>query len=75
MDQFPVINEVRGLGLLQGIELSIEGKPIVMDCLARRVIINCTMGRVLRFVPPLVITQSEIDSLLSTLSDVLAKYS
>ena len=75
MNQFPIIKDVRGLGLIQGIELSIDGKPIVMDCLARRVIINCTMGRVLRFVPPLVITQSEIDSLLSTLSDVLAKHS
>ena len=75
MSQFSIVKEVRGLGLLQGMELSIDGKPIVMDCLARRIIINCTMGRVLRFVPPLVITRSEIDSLLSTLSDVLAKHS
>ena len=68
------VQEIRGLGLLQGMELTIDGKPIVMDCLARRVLINCTMGRVLRFIPPLVITQSEIDSLLTVLSDVLKKY-
>ena len=75
MSQFSMITDVRGLGLLQAMELSIDGKPIVMDCLARRVIINCTMGHVLRFVPPLVITQSEIDSLLSLLSDVFKKHS
>ena len=72
-EQFPFINEVRGRGLLQGMELSIEGKPIVMDCLANRVIINCTMGRVLRFIPPLIITQAEIDVLLTTLAKVFTK--
>ncbi len=74
-EQYRLVKKIRGLGLLQGMELTIEGKPIVMDCLARRVIINCTMGRVLRFVPPLVIKQAEIDVLLSTLSDVLRKHS
>jgi acetylornithine aminotransferase len=68
-----LILEVRGRGLLQGLELSIEGKPIVQDCQARRVLINCTMNRVLRFVPPLIITQAEIDLLLTVLSDVLNK--
>jgi acetylornithine aminotransferase len=68
-----LILEVRGQGLLQGLELSIEGKPIVQDCQARRVLINCTMNRVLRFVPPLIITQAEIDLLLTVLSDVLNK--
>ena len=72
-EQFSIIKDVRGKGLLQGVELSIDGKPIVMDCLAKRVIINCTMGRVLRFIPPLIITQKEIDVLLTTLASVLAK--
>ena len=70
-DKIPVVKEVRGLGLLQGIELSVDGRPVVMDCLARRIIINCTMGRVLRFVPPLIITIQEIDHLLTVLSDIL----
>ena len=73
-EQFPFINDVRGRGLLQGMELSIDGKPIVMDCLANRVIINCTMGRVLRFIPPLIITQAEIDVLLTTLKKVFTKH-
>ena len=72
-EQFPFIKNVRGRGLLQGMELSIDGKPIVMDCLANRVIINCTMGRVLRFIPPLIITQEEIDVLLTTLARVFTK--
>lgn len=71
--RIPLIKEIRGLGLLQGIELSIEGKPVVQDCLARRILINCTMERVLRFIPPLIISQKEIDHLLKVLSDVLIK--
>ena len=61
------------MGLLQGMELYIEGKPLVLECLERRVLINCTMGHVLRFVPPLIIRTTQIDQLLSVLSDVLAK--
>ena len=72
-EELPLIQDVRGLGLLQGLELSCDGKPVVMDCLARRVIINCTMSHVLRFVPPLIIKTVEIDRLLTILSDVLKK--
>ena len=72
-EQLSLIQNVRGLGLLQGLELSIDGKPVVMECLTRRVIINCTMSRVLRFVPPLIIKTAEIDRLLTILSDVLKK--
>jgi acetylornithine/N-succinyldiaminopimelate aminotransferase len=68
-----IVKEVRGLGLLQGMELAIDGKPVVTDCLGRGLLINCTMDRVLRFVPPLIITQREIDRLLDTLSQVLTK--
>ncbi len=71
--RIPLIKEIRGMGLLQGVELSIEGKSVVKDCLARRVLINCTMERVLRFIPPLIITQKDIDHLLNVLSDVLNK--
>lgn len=72
-DRLHIVKDVRGLGLLQGMELTIEGKPVVDDCLARGLLINCTMERVLRFVPPLIITQREIDRLLDTLSQVLIK--
>jgi len=72
-DRLPIIKDVRGLGLLLGMELTIDGRPVVTDCLARGLLINCTMERVLRFVPPLIITQREIDRLLDTLSQVLSK--
>ena len=71
--QFSCVRESRGMGLLQGLELSIDGKPLVMECLERRVIINCTIGHVLRFVPPFIISHTQIDRLLHVLSDVLSK--
>ncbi len=72
-DRVPTVKEVRGLGLLLGMELTIDGKPVVADCLARRLLINCTLDRVLRFVPPLIISQPEIDRLLTVLPQVLGK--
>ena len=72
-DRVSNVKEVRGLGLIQGLELTMDGKPVVDDCLARGLLINCTMDRVLRFVPPLIITQRDIDRLLDVLADVLTK--
>jgi acetylornithine aminotransferase len=71
--QFSCIRESRGMGLLQALELSIDGTPLVMECLKQRVIINCTIGRVLRFVPPFIISNTQIDRLLNVLSNVLSK--
>ena len=72
-DRLPNVKDARGLGLLQGLELTIDGKAVVTDCLNRGLLINCTMDRVLRFVPPLIITQREIDRLINVLADVLSK--
>ncbi|MES4784927.1 MAG: aspartate aminotransferase family protein, partial [Nitrospiraceae bacterium] len=52
-DRLPNVKEARGMGLLQGMELTIDGKEVVSECLGRGLLINCTMDRVLRFVPPL----------------------
>jgi acetylornithine/N-succinyldiaminopimelate aminotransferase len=72
-DRLPIVKEARGVGLLQGMELTVDGKSVVTDCLARGLLINCTADRVLRFVPPLIITQAEIDRLLDVLTQVLSK--
>ncbi len=72
-NQCSLVTDVRGLGLLQGMALAIAGQPVVQDCLARRVLINCTAENVLRFVPPLIVTAREIDRLLDVLSGVLTK--
>jgi acetylornithine aminotransferase len=72
-ERYRVVREVRGLGLLQGMELDMDGKTVVGECLARGVLINGTGERVLRFVPPLIVTQLEIDRLLDTLAQVFSE--
>lgn len=66
--------DVRGKGLLLGMQVSGEGKPIVESCLAERVIINCTAGNVIRIVPPLIISKAEIDMVVDALDKALAVY-
>lgn len=72
-DRHHVVKEVRGLGLLQGMELDIDARTVVADCLARGLLINCTSDRVLRLVPPLIITERDVDRLLDGLSQVFGK--
>ena len=67
-----VVKEVRGLGLLQGMELDMDAKVVVSECLARGVLINGAGEHVLRFVPPLIITQPDIDRLLDTLAQIFS---
>lgn len=73
-ERFRIVRAVRGLGLLQGMELLIDVKPFVAEALARGVLINAAGERVLRFVPPLIITQQEIDKLLDVLSSSLSRH-
>ena len=72
--RFSLVQEVRGMGLIAGMELAIEGDKIVTDCLRAGLLINCTAHKVLRFVPPLIISASEIERGLATLEKVLARY-
>lgn len=69
-----LITEVRGLGLMLGVQLTKPGREIVDECLKYGAIINCTAGDVLRFVPPLIITKANVDELIVILDKVLAKY-
>ncbi len=64
---------MRGLGLLQGMELDMNAKVVVSECLARGILINGAGEHVLRFVPPLIITQPEIDRLLDTLGQIFSE--
>jgi acetylornithine/N-succinyldiaminopimelate aminotransferase len=66
-----VIREIRILGLMVGVELTTDGVEIAKNCLERGFLINCTMGNVLRFLPPLIISNDEIDSLVSVLDEIL----
>jgi len=60
-DKYKIIKEVRGLGLMAGLELSIDGEPIVQKCIEKGLLINCTHDKVLRLMPALNITKKEID--------------
>lgn len=52
-------------------ELSISGGDIVQQALQQGLLINCTAGTVLRFLPPLTVTQAEIDEALAILDAIL----
>ena len=67
--ELSVIKEVRGLGLMWGLELTQEGTPMVAACRERGLLVNCTQGNVLRLLPPLVITDQELDAALAILQD------
>lgn len=66
------VTDVRGYGLMLGMEVAGEGKPIVESCLANNVIVNCTAGNVIRIVPPLIISREEIDIVVAALDKALA---
>jgi predicted acetylornithine/succinylornithine family transaminase len=69
--KFSFVKEVRGKGLILGMELKTEGSPIVKEMIKKGILINCTMGNVLRFLPPLTVTQKEVDRVTETLEEVL----
>ena len=72
--KFPgVIKEIRGKGLLLGMELTMEGEPVVRACLERGLLINCTVGTVLRFVPALVVQRKDIDQLVEALQGIFSR--
>lgn len=70
-EEFEIIKQVKGIGLMLGLELETECGDIVDKLLDRGFITNCTQGKILRFLPPLIITKDEIDKLIGTLKDIL----
>jgi len=71
-EKFSFIKEVRGQGLILGMELTIEGGDLVVAAMEKGLLINCTVGNVLRFVPPLIVTKEEVDEAVAILDGVLA---
>jgi acetylornithine aminotransferase len=70
--KYPFIQEVRGKGLLLGLDLARDGVSIVNACMERGFLINCTQDHILRFIPPLVIQQEQIDALVACLDSLFA---
>ena len=69
--KFDYVKEVRGMGLLLGMELTIEGLDIVNACREKGLLINCTNGNVLRFIPPLTITGAEAEQAAGILAEIM----
>lgn len=72
MAGFPVIRQVRGLGLMWGLELAQDGAPLVAACRERGVLVNCTQGNVVRLLPPLIVSTEELNRGLQVLEEALA---
>lgn len=72
-EKYPaLVLKVRGKGLMIGVQLAKPGRGIVEKCLENGVIINCTAGDVLRFVPPLIINKGHVDEMIAVLDKALA---
>ncbi len=67
------VKEVRGFGLMLGVELTIPGKQLVLDAMAAGLLINCTHDTVLRFLPPYIATEKEVDQAMKILAKLFAK--
>jgi predicted acetylornithine/succinylornithine family transaminase len=67
----PLIQDIRIKGAMIGVELSVDGAPIVQQCLQRRLLINCTHGTVLRLLPAVTLTDGLLDEGCGILEEVL----
>jgi acetylornithine aminotransferase len=69
--KYDFIKEVRGQGLILGVEMMIPGAAVVKTMMEKGFLINCTQEKILRFIPPLIVEKEEIDLLVETLENVL----
>ena len=73
--EYPVVTEVRGAGLMRGLQLSVDATPIVDAAREGGLLVNRTDGKVVRLLPPLTVEVTEIDRATAVLDAVLAKFS
>ena len=73
-NQYPFIKEVRGLGLMLGMELDREVRPLIDECMNQGMLIVSAGTFVLRFVPPLCVTKNDVDEAITILKRVFARY-
>lgn len=70
---FSFIQEVRGYGLMIGVQLSIPGKQMVLDAMQQGMLINCTHDTVLRMLPPYILTEQDVDRAITGLTKMFKK--
>lgn len=68
-----VVKEVRGFGLMLGMELAVPGKQLVLDAIGQGLLINCTHDTVLRFLPAYIATEREVDQAVKIVAKLLGK--
>jgi len=71
--KFNFIREIRGEGLILGVELSVDGNPFVAEALRQGLLINCTHDFTLRLLPPFIITRAQVREFLRLFESVLTK--
>ena len=74
VEELPLVEELRICGLMIGLELGVEGAPIVQQCLERGLLVNCTQQTVLRLLPAMTLTDEQLDEGCDILSDILRSY-
>lgn len=72
--RFSFIKEVRGEGLMIGVELNIPGKQMVLDGIEEGLLFNCTHDTVLRFLPPYILKEKHVDKAVKVLKKIFKKY-
>lgn len=72
-EKYPVINSIRGKGLIQGLVLGGESKPVFQACMDKGLFVSATAGNVLRVLPPLIIEKEHIDEAVAILDDVFSE--
>jgi predicted acetylornithine/succinylornithine family transaminase len=68
--RYSFIREVRGHGLMIGVDMTVPGKQMVLDAQARGLLMNCTHETVLRFLPPYIVTEKEVDAAIAILDGI-----
>ncbi len=67
------VKEVRGFGLMLGVDLAFPGKQLVLDAMAEGLLINCTHETVLRFLPPYIVTEKDVDQAIKIIGKLFSK--
>lgn len=75
VEEYDIVKAQRGMGLIQGIELTVNPKDVIAKCLDNGLILFSAGTNVIRFVPPLVITREDVDQMMARLKKVLDEVS
>jgi predicted acetylornithine/succinylornithine family transaminase len=72
-EKYPIVSDVRGIGLMQGMELTVPAKTLIASCIEKGLLLVGAGEKIVRFVPPLIVTEEEVDFCLSTVEQALAE--